>query len=148
MPSRRLAREAERVHAIAQRRASEAEACCGALRPPITPLAGVVVTRGATVTTAPIDAPDLMWSRAGWGRSSGCGRRCCRGAGGWACVTDVPHDTSASVDEIRGYTTLDDCAEWHGTCSHVRDQRLHPSVLWRRTISRSDAFSSVPRSMR
>jgi hypothetical protein len=66
---------------------------------------------------------------AGWGRTSGCGRRGGRGAGGWACVTDGPHDTSASVDEIRGYTTLDDCAERHGTCPHVRGQRLHPSVL-------------------
>jgi hypothetical protein len=44
-----------------------AEACHGALRPPITPLAGVVVTLGSTVTTAHMDAPDLMGRRGGLG---------------------------------------------------------------------------------
>jgi hypothetical protein len=48
-------------------RACPAEACRDALWPPITPLAGVVVTRGATVTTAPIDAPDLLGRRSGLG---------------------------------------------------------------------------------
>jgi hypothetical protein len=37
---------------------------CG---PPIAPLACVVVTLGATVTTAHIDAPDLMGSHGGLG---------------------------------------------------------------------------------
>jgi hypothetical protein len=69
--------------------------------------AGVVVTPGATGTTAHLDAPDLMGAVAGWGRASGCGRRCCPGAGGWACGTDGPHDTSTSVEEIRGYTNAD-----------------------------------------
>jgi hypothetical protein len=44
-----------------------APACRAALRPPITPLAGVVVTLGATVTTASIDTPDLLGSRGGLG---------------------------------------------------------------------------------
>jgi hypothetical protein len=39
----------------------------GPYGPPITPLADVVVTLGATVTTAPTDAPDLMGSRGGLG---------------------------------------------------------------------------------
>jgi hypothetical protein len=47
-----------------RRRPRHAAAPCGS---PITPLAGVVVTRGTTVTTAPIDAPDLMGSRGGLG---------------------------------------------------------------------------------
>jgi hypothetical protein len=51
----------------AHRRAVAAQACRAALRPPITPLAGVVVTLGATVTTASIDTPDLLGSRGGLG---------------------------------------------------------------------------------
>jgi hypothetical protein len=46
------------------RRPGHAAALCG---PPITPLAGVVVTLGATVTTAYIDEPDLMGRRGGLG---------------------------------------------------------------------------------
>ena len=71
MPSVRLARDAERVHARAHRRASAAEACRGALPPPITPLACVVVKPGATVTKEHIDEPDLMGSRGGLGTLAG-----------------------------------------------------------------------------
>jgi hypothetical protein len=66
MPSRRLAREAERVQARARPRALAAMAGRGLRGPPITPLAGVV-TLGATVTSAPIDAPDLMERHGGLG---------------------------------------------------------------------------------
>jgi len=39
----------------------------GPYGPPLTPLACVVVKLGATVTTAHIDAPDLLGSRGGLG---------------------------------------------------------------------------------
>ena len=54
---------------------------CG---PPITPLAGVVVPLGATVTTAYIDEPDLMGSRGGSGMLVGMWQAFlsrCRGMG-------------------------------------------------------------------
>jgi hypothetical protein len=67
MPSRRPTREAERVQARARRRAVAAEAGRGPCGPRITPLAGVVVTLGATVTSAHLDAPDLLGRRGGLG---------------------------------------------------------------------------------
>jgi hypothetical protein len=50
----------------------------------------------------------------------------------------------SSIDHVGSFDhTLDEGSAWHGTCPHIRDQRLHPSVLWRRTLSREDTCSSV-----
>jgi hypothetical protein len=50
----------------------------------------------------------------------------------------------SSLDQTKSfYPTLDACSEWHGTCSDVRNQRLHPWVLWRRMLSRSDTCCSL-----
>jgi len=85
MPSVRLAREAERVQARARtgmrRRPRHTGGPCG---PPITSLACVGVTLGAAVTTAPIDAPDLLGSRGGLGTLVRMWQAClsrCRGMG-------------------------------------------------------------------
>src|SRR6266850_942010 len=54
----------------------------------------------------------------------------------------------SAIDQIGSFHhTLDECSAWHGTCPHVRDQRLRPWVLWRRTIAvdgRSALYETSP----